>query len=63
MTGAGPENDIEMLARDRLCPCPAFLKLIELRDARDFDARLECIPGLLLTRASPPIAASRPLFD
>lgn len=61
---AGPEKDMEMLARDLVCPCPACLKLIEFLDMReDLDARLACAPVLAATSVSPPMAASNPLFD
>lgn len=67
--GAGPEKDIEMLARDRVCPWPIFFKLIELRDMRDLLALRAC-PGLAAppmpdaaTSESPPMAARRPLLD
>lgn len=63
---AGPEKDMEILARDLVCPCcPACLKLIEFLDMReDLDARLACAPVLAAaTSVSPPMAASNPLFD
>lgn len=62
---AGPEKDMEMLARDLVCPCPACLKLIEFLDMReDLDARRTCAPVLAAaTSVSPPMAASNPLLD